>query len=302
MITSNSKELVKKTVKKQRKLKTLEDLTIRDDYMFSKVMSFQKICKEFLEAIFNIEIEKIEYINVEERIKTTYEHKGVRLDVYIKDKIGTVYNIEMQLINYKNLAKRARYYQAMIDSSLLLKNTDYNLLNKSFIIFICPFKLFDEARQIYTFKNFCEENKNIQLEDEATKIFISTKNKKEKKLNANLEAFLEYVNGKMPDNSFVKEIDETIKYIKKDEKERDKYMKEHLLVMDSKRLGKEQQAVEDIKLAMKNFHISLDQAIKGFEINSKEDQALFTKLINDPEFYDEYFYPEAYYKIVEVEE
>ena len=40
------------SVKKQRQLKTLEDLTIRDDYMFSKVMSFQKICKEFLEAIF----------------------------------------------------------------------------------------------------------------------------------------------------------------------------------------------------------------------------------------------------------
>ena len=52
MTTSNLKEPLKKTVKKQRKLKTLEDLTIRDDYMFSKVMSFQKICKEFLEAIF----------------------------------------------------------------------------------------------------------------------------------------------------------------------------------------------------------------------------------------------------------
>lgn len=193
-------------MKKQRKLKTLEDLTIRDDYMFSKVMSFQKICKEFLEAIFwkklapltnkgeekTVEIEKIEYINVEERIKTTYEHKGVRLDVYIKDKIGTVYNIEMQVINQKNLAKRARYYQAMIDSSLLLKNSDYNLLNKSFIIFICPFNLFDGERQIYTFKNFCEENKNISLEDEATKIFISTKNKKDKNISANLEAFLEY--------------------------------------------------------------------------------------------------------------
>lgn len=269
--------------------------------MFSKVMSFQKICKESLEAIFNIDIEKIEYINVEERIKTTYEHKGVRLDVYIKDKIGTVYNIEMQVINHKNLAKRSRYYQAMIDSSLLLKNTDYNFLNKSFIIFICPFNLFDEERQIYTFKNICKENKSIVLEDETTKIFISTKNKKDKNISDNLGAFLQYVNGKMPDNDFVKEIDETIKYIKQDEKERDKYMKEHLLVIDSERRGAERRAVEAIKAVMQNFHVSLEQAIKGIN-TPKEDQALFTKLINDPEFYDEYFYPETYYKIVEVEE
>ena len=70
-----------KKIRKKRTLKALEDLTIRDDYMFSKVMSFQKICKQFLEAIFRVEIEKIEYINVEERIKTTYEHKGVRLEL-----------------------------------------------------------------------------------------------------------------------------------------------------------------------------------------------------------------------------
>ena len=292
---------VTKKIRKKRTLKTLEDLTIRDDYMFSKVMSFQKICKQFLEAIFRVEIEKIEYINVEERIKTTYEHKGVRLDVYIKDKIGTVYNIEMQVHDYKNLAKRSRYYQAMMDASLLLKNTNYSLLNKSFIIFICPFKLFDGDRRIYTFKNFCEENKNIQLEDETTKIFISTKGKKDENVSANLEAFLEYVNGKMPDNSFVKEIDEKIKSVKKDEKERELYMKEHLLVMDSKRLGKQQQAIDYIMQFSKSFNLSIDKVMEGLHV-SPEDKALFTKLINDPEFYDDYFYPEEYYKVEEVED
>ncbi len=223
-----------------------------------------------------VEIEKIEYINVEERIKTTYEHKGVRLDVYIKDKIGTVYNIEMQVINQKNLAKRARYYQAMIDSSLLLKNSDYNLLNKSFIIFICPFNLFDGERQIYTFKNFCEENKKILLEDEATNIFISTKNKKDKNISANLEAFLDYVNGNLSDNSFVKEIDDTIKYIKNEEEEREKYMKEHLLTIDNQRLGSEKRAVDDIKLFSKNANFSIEQVMQMLNI-SPEDQTLFTK-------------------------
>lgn len=109
------------------------------------------------------------------------------------------------------------------------------------------------------------------------------------------------MNGNLPDNSFVKEIDETIKYIKKDEKERDKYMKEHLLTIDNQRLGSERRAVDDIKLFSKNANFSIEQVMQMLNI-SPEDQTLFTKLINDPEFYDEYFYPETYYKVVEVEE
>jgi len=146
-----------------------------------------------------------------------------------------------------------------------------------------------------------KRNKSIVLEDETTKIFISTKNKKDKNISDNLGAFLQYVNGKMPDNDFVKEIDETIKYIKQDEKERDKYMKEHLLVIDSERRGIERAKVDDIKLFSQNGHFSIDQVMQMLNVNS-EDQDLFTKLINDPEFYDEYFYPETYYKVVEVEE
>ena len=61
--------------------------------------------------------------------------------------------MQVTSIDEEEFAKRFRYYEAMIDSYLLRLGQDYNKLNKLFIIFICPFKIFDGKKQIYTFKN-----------------------------------------------------------------------------------------------------------------------------------------------------
>ena len=45
----------------KRKKKTLEELTISDDFMFGAVMSNPKLCKPLLEMILNVKIKKIEY-------------------------------------------------------------------------------------------------------------------------------------------------------------------------------------------------------------------------------------------------
>ena len=41
-------------------LKTLKDLNLEDDFLFANVMNDKEICKEFLEKLLEIEIEKIE--------------------------------------------------------------------------------------------------------------------------------------------------------------------------------------------------------------------------------------------------
>ena len=43
------------------------------------------------------------------------------------------------------LAKRTRYYQAMIDMDVLEKGDDYSMLNPAYIIFICTFDAFDQG-------------------------------------------------------------------------------------------------------------------------------------------------------------
>ena len=75
--------------------KPFEDLTISDDFMFCKVMEYESICKEFLEMLFTIKIEKITYLSSQNTVTTNSGAKTIRLDVLVKDDAGTSYNVEM---------------------------------------------------------------------------------------------------------------------------------------------------------------------------------------------------------------
>ena len=135
--------------------KPFEDLTISDDFMFCKVMEYAPICKEFLEILFSVKIEKITYLSPQNTVTTNSEAKTVRLDVLVKDKAGTSYDIEMQVGNEYNIPKRMRYYQSVLDVAFLDKGYSYKALNDSFIIFICLFDPIGSNKAIYTFENIC---------------------------------------------------------------------------------------------------------------------------------------------------
>ena len=217
----------------KRKRKTLEELTIQDDYLFKRIMSEKDICIKFVQIILGIDIKDIVYIKAEEVVKELYDSKGIRLDVYLKDEDGVVYNIEMQVtsLGEEEFAKRFRYYEAMIDSYLLRAGQKYKDLNKLFIVFICPFEIFEGERTIYTFKNFCEEDKSIELKDDVTKIFITTKSTNKENLSEDFLALLKYIDGYITDNPFVNELESKINEIKQDEKERGAYMQYDLHLM-----------------------------------------------------------------------
>ena len=84
--------------------------------MFGQVMRNPDICKLFLEELLGEEIDHIEYIENQKELSDSYEHHGIRLDVYLRDGAGTVYAIEMQTIRKLALEKRVRFYQGSIRS------------------------------------------------------------------------------------------------------------------------------------------------------------------------------------------
>ena len=196
-------------------IKPWEELTIRDDYMFKLIMRRKRICKKLLERTLRMKIREIRYLETEKSMKTQYSSKGVRLDVYVRDEKETVYNIEMQVRRLEGdaLFKRTRYYQSMMDADLLAAGSDYDDLNKTIIIFICPFDPFAEGRYIYTFENLCLENKDLRLKDGATKIFLNTKGVIGD-VDSEIIAFLQYVDGVVSDNSLVQEIEQEIQKVK----------------------------------------------------------------------------------------
>ena len=202
--------------------KPFEELTISDDFMFCKVMEHEPICKEFLEMLFSVKIEKITYLSSQNTVTTNSGAKTVRLDVLVKDEAGTSYNLEMQVVNQYNLPKRMRYYQAALDISFLDQGYSYKTLNDSFIIFICLFDPIGKNRAIYTFENICIEDKTIPLHDGTKKIILNAKAFKETD-NQELRGFLQYVITGKATTAYTGRIEQMIQTVKQNELARREY-------------------------------------------------------------------------------
>ena len=214
-------------------------------------MQDAELCKELLQIIFpNMKIDHIEYPVLQKTINMDADAKSIRLDVYIVDNKGTVYDIEMQMADTKELPKRTRYYQAMMDLEMIDKGQSYKKLKKSFVIFICPFDLFNEGRHLYTFKNVCMEDKKILLGDDTTKIFLNTEGKMAD-VNQKLIAFLDYVAGKKSDDSFVQKLENAIKIAKQNREWRHEYMT--LLMRDQENIEKGIEK-EETRIIIRLYH------------------------------------------------
>lgn len=220
-------------------IKPWEELTIQDDYMFKLVMRRKRICKTMIEKLLRIKLKDLRYIDEEKTMKPRYESKGVRLDVYVEGS-DKVFEIEMQIRRPEagELPKRTRYYQATIDSEHLMAGQKYKVLPTVYIIFICPFDPFGLSRHIYTFRNLCVEDKGLELDDKTTKVFVNSTGRADD-VAPDVKAFLDYVNGVISDDAFVREIDDEIIRVKQIEQERVGYMTYAMKIEEERELAEE---------------------------------------------------------------
>ncbi|MGL5676684.1 MAG: Rpn family recombination-promoting nuclease/putative transposase [Cellulosilyticaceae bacterium] len=209
--------------------KTIDQLNLDDDFLFAKVMSDKEICKKVLEKILNIKIKAITMPDQQKVIDILLDSKAVRLDIYVSDENNTIYNVEMQKGKRKNLAKRSRYYQGNIDLDMIAKGKDYKELQKSFVIFICTFDPFKKGRHVYTFENRCNEDMDLVLGDETTKLFLNTQGTMDD-IDQEMLEFLTYIEqstdevANASNSELVKEINEKVKYLKEDKSMEVEYM------------------------------------------------------------------------------
>ena len=243
-------------------------------------MQNPELCKELLKRILpELEIERIEYPELQKTIKFDADAKSVRLDVYVRDEKQTIYDIEMQVTDTKELAKRTRFYQSMIDLQMIDRGESYKQLKPSYIIFICPFDMFDKGRHLYTFQNICKEDHKILLKDEATKIFLNAHGNMDD-VNKELKAFLDYVAGKSTEDTFVKKLELAVKEAKRNREWRYEYMT--LLMRDQENIeqgikqgmeqgikqGMEQgikQGIEALMSSLREFGVEDDMIVKKIQ-------------------------------------
>ena len=100
-----------------------QSLTIRNNFMFTQVMSKEDNCKHFLEMVLGFPIERIE-IDYEKSLTFHPDYHGIRLDIYAKDENNTRYNVEMQVAP-EHIEKRAVYYHSQMKMFLLPSGHDY---------------------------------------------------------------------------------------------------------------------------------------------------------------------------------
>jgi len=213
--------------------KDWESIGLSNDFLFGKVMKNPELCREMLELILDVEIERLKYPEAQKSVDEDKDGRGVRLDVYVKSQKGEVFNIEVQVLDTGELPKRSRYYSSMIDIQELNKGEPYWRLKQSYVIFICIFDMFGKGLHRYTFENVCLEDKETRLEDGATKIFLNTEGTAED-IGGGLKAFLDYVGGRKSDDVFVRKLSEEVDRAKKNREWRREYMT--LLMRDQENL------------------------------------------------------------------
>jgi predicted transposase/invertase (TIGR01784 family) len=206
-----------------QEFKKWEDLTITDDFMFCKVMSDPDICKELLEILLHIKIERLEFQEPQKSFKLTSESRGIRLDVYVKDS-NRVFDIELQTTNERNLELRTRYYQGVMDISELEKGEFFSNMKESYIIFICMFDPFGADMPIYTVKQTFKENEKLIFDDKTHKIFYNVNAFEKLSNDVETKAFLEYLCKHQSTTKFTQSLETAVYRNKNNQNWRQNYM------------------------------------------------------------------------------
>ena len=207
----------------ERKFKTIDELTLMDDYMFAAVMRDTRHLKPLLEYILNIRIAKIELIEPQKTEKEGYGSKGIRLDLYVEDEKHTIYSVDVQTTDKRNLPRRMRYYQSVIDIHVLRPGVDYQNLRTSFVIFICNYDPFGLGRYVYTFENVCREEPELLFSDGTTKVIVNTKGTKGE-ISEELKEVIRYLDDGTVSGQYSRELDEAVSAVKTSEDRRLEYM------------------------------------------------------------------------------
>lgn len=260
-------------------LKPVEELEFTDDYMFMTVMKNPEICKGVIQRLLQIEVDHIEYPELQKDIKPYYASHGVRLDVYVKDS-DRIFDLEMQTYYDKDIGKRARYYQSMIDADNTARGQDYSNMKESYVIFIFPFDPFKRGKPVYHYKEIDKDDGTDDLNSGAHKFFFNASAyKKENKVE--IKNFLEYIYTSKVNDEFTAEIAKAVRETKEDNLFKGNYKVEALSLRDARKrgftLGEKQGFANGILSSAKKFlcmGLSVEQVSEGTGLSIADVQKL----------------------------
>jgi predicted transposase/invertase (TIGR01784 family) len=221
----------------------LEELSLMDDFLFNAMLTHPETGEKFTNKILKLLFNR-EFKNLRVSVQKVYagmntDLRGARLDVCIEgdcvsiegDEIPSVYDVEPDQNNKaKDIAafpRRSRFYHAIIDSRSLKSGEDFGKLKQVYVIFICNYDPFGYDRVLYTIKNRCLEEPEMNYDDGAETIVLYTKGTKGT-ISEGLRQFLNYMENTDQNNAVnedLKDIQEMVDVVKRDGEVSLQYMK-----------------------------------------------------------------------------
>ena len=276
---------------------SIDDLTLMDDYMFGAVMQDEKLIRPLIEFILDIKIKSVTYIEPQRSMKSGFEAKGIRLDLYVEDENGVVYNVEVQTTRRKSLPRRMRYYQSVIDINVLSPGVDYAKLRQSYIIFICNHDPYGLGRYVYHFENRCIEQPDLPFGDDTVKVIVNTKGTVGT-ISDELREIIRYLDDGTVSGEYSRELEDAVNHVKSSEERRHEYMimmvREQELIDQGIDIGREQgidigreqgidigrkdELLNSIRKLIRNMHVTPQQAMAFLDIPSSDQPTYLEKL------------------------
>ena len=266
-----------------------ERLTLADNFIFCKVLEDNpEVCRYLIEILLNIKIDRIEKPAAEKSIKTDFISHGIRFDVYVKDGNGRSFDIEIQTTHSTSLAKRARYYQGLMDVDNVQHGAGYDVLNESYVIFLCLGDAFGKGFPVYTFRYRADEDKDFLMNDGTVNIFFNAK-KYDTMKSEELKSFFKYLCGKEPSSSFTDRLSALVERVKINAQWRHRFMTwEQEMAIQSNEKAKEiakelakdmaknmakdianQKVIETAKKLIE-MNLSIDNIVKATGLSTKQ--------------------------------
>lgn len=208
----------------------MNKLKVTNDYVFKKIFGKkgnESILKDFLIAVLEIPIEKIEVLKDAHLEKSLEENTLGILDIKATLNNNIIVNIEMQVKNQYNIKERSLYYWSNLYSNNLYKNQDYIENNKTITINILDFNVFKEGPYHEKCKIMREYNKEVLTEDLEIHFIQIPKCKKEN-IKTKLDYWMQFIGNiskegvekAMEVNKEIKKAQEELEYLTGDEEER----------------------------------------------------------------------------------
>lgn len=265
----------KVTQNQDRINKLIDELTLFDDDLMSRVFDKNIEATELLLRIILKRRIKVISVNGQEEMKNpAVGGRNITLDVHALDENGEEIDIEVQGNSEGAHVKRARYHSSVLDSRMLKESQEFKTIKDSYVIFIYKHDKFRKGLPLYHIDRYVRETREL-FEDGSHIIYVNGNYKGDDEIGYLMQDFHQTD----PDNMHYKELSQGVRHFKEVEEGRDtmcEAVQEYAREYANECVNEKTLAI--VENFMENMNLTLEQALDAAGIHGEERESIIQLL------------------------